>query len=158
MSALAPGLGLCLGSLRDERRRQPDAAAARSSPRVVRSRPASAAKPAGVGDDEAAAPGRYRVRLSPEPATDRVDDFGRLLRYLIRGSDGVNVNLRLVAVGAAAPYFYAGRRGEYANGLETLAKLVQAKKLGLWRACPRTVYDRIAASRHAANSIGVWPY
>jgi endonuclease YncB( thermonuclease family) len=82
-----------------------------------------------------------RVRLSPEPATDRVDDFGHLLRYVIRGSDRVNVNLSLVAVGAAAPYFYAGRRGEYANRLETLAKLAQAKKLSLWRACPRTVYD-----------------
>ena len=51
-----------------------------------------------------------RVRLFPEPATDRVDDFGRLLRYVIR-ADGVNVNLRLVALGAAAPYFYEGRRG-----------------------------------------------
>ena len=44
-----------------------------------------------------------RVRLSVEPATDRVDDFGRLLRYVVRANDGVNVNLRLVAVGAGAP-------------------------------------------------------
>ncbi len=80
------------------------------------------------------------MRLTVEPATDRVDDFGRLLRYVVR-ADGVNVNLRLVAVGAAAPYFYEGRRGTYANRLEALAKRARAKKLGLWGACPRTVYD-----------------
>jgi endonuclease YncB( thermonuclease family) len=82
-----------------------------------------------------------RVRLLPEPATDRIDDFGRLLRYVVRAGDGVNVNVRLVAVGAAAPYFYNGRRGRYANRLEALAKRARARKLGLWGACPRTVYD-----------------
>ena len=55
-----------------------------------------------------------RVRLLAEPATDRVDDFGRLLRYVVR-ADGVNVNLRIVALGAGAPYFYEGRRGRYAG-------------------------------------------
>jgi endonuclease YncB( thermonuclease family) len=86
-------------------------------------------------------PGGTRVRLLPEPATDRVDAFGRLLRYVVRESDGVNVNLRLVAVGAGAPWFYEGRRGKYANRLEALAKRARAKKLGLWGACPRTPYD-----------------
>jgi endonuclease YncB( thermonuclease family) len=59
-----------------------------------------------------------RVRLLVEPATDRVDQYGRLLRYVIRLRDGLNVNVRLVAVGAAAPYFYGGRRGRYASRLE----------------------------------------
>jgi endonuclease YncB( thermonuclease family) len=81
-----------------------------------------------------------RVRLVPESATDRVDDFGRLLRYVVR-LDGVNVNVRLVALGAAAPYFYEGRRGAHANRLERLATRARAKRLGLWRACPRTRYD-----------------
>jgi endonuclease YncB( thermonuclease family) len=49
-----------------------------------------------------------RVRLLLEPATNRVDAYGRLLRYVIRASDGLNVNVRLVAVGAAAPYFFRG--------------------------------------------------
>jgi hypothetical protein len=30
-------------------------------------------------------------------ATDRVDQYGRLLRYVIRAGDGLNVNVRLVA-------------------------------------------------------------
>jgi micrococcal nuclease len=82
-----------------------------------------------------------RVRLLPEPVTDRVDSYGRLLRYVIRVRDGMNVNVRLVAVGAATPYFYGHRRGKYANRLEYLAKRARAKRLGLWRACPRTRYD-----------------
>lgn len=53
----------------------------------------------------------------------------------------MNVNVRLVAIGAGAPWFYEGRRGRYANRLETLAKRAKAKHLGLWGACPRTPYD-----------------
>jgi endonuclease YncB( thermonuclease family) len=81
------------------------------------------------------------VRLLPEPATDRVDQYGRLLRYVIRVRDGLNVNIRLVAVGAAAPYFYRGRRGRYAGLLERLALRARARHLGFWGACPRTPYD-----------------
>jgi micrococcal nuclease len=82
-----------------------------------------------------------RVRLVPEPVTDRVDQYGRLLRYVVRIRDGVNVNVRLVAVGAAAPYFYRHRRGKYASRLEALARRARAKRLGLWRVCPRTPYN-----------------
>ena len=53
----------------------------------------------------------------------------------------MNVNVRLVAVGAAAPYFYKGRRGKYAALLEVLAKHAKARKIGLWKACPHTLYD-----------------
>ena len=85
------------------------------------------------------------VRLAVEPATDHVDRFGRLLRYVVRAGDGVNVNLRLVALGAGAPYFYEGRRGRYARQLERLAKDARAKRLGLWGECPRTRYDPYSA-------------
>jgi endonuclease YncB( thermonuclease family) len=80
------------------------------------------------------------VRLTVEPATDRIDEYGRLLRYVIRVRDGVNVNVRLVAVGAAAPYFYNGRRGRYAALLDRLARRARARRLGLWGACPGTPY------------------
>ena len=81
------------------------------------------------------------VWLLLEPASDPVDRYGRLLRYVIRARDGVNVNLRLVAVGAAAPWFYDGERGRYFATLQTLAKGAKARRLGLWGACPRTIYD-----------------
>ena len=82
-----------------------------------------------------------RVLLQLEPASDPVDRYGRLLRYVIRARDGLNINVRLVAVGAAAPWFYDGERGRYFSSLQTLAKRAKAKRLGLWEACPRTTYD-----------------
>ena len=80
------------------------------------------------------------VRLAVEPATDRIDEYGRLLRYVIRVRDSLDVNVRLVAVGAAAPYFYRGRRGRYAALLDRLARRARAHRLGLWGACPGTPY------------------
>jgi micrococcal nuclease len=85
------------------------------------------------------------VRLLVEPKTDRVDQYGRLLRYVIRVRDGLDVNIRLVAVGAATPYFYLGRRGRFAGRLDLLARRARAHHLGLWRACPGTPYRPTAA-------------
>ena len=85
------------------------------------------------------------MRLLLEPASDPIDRYGRLLRYVVRVSDGMNVNLRLVAVGAAAPWFYEGERGRYFAKLQALATRARAKRLGLWGACPRTVYDPYTA-------------
>jgi micrococcal nuclease len=82
-----------------------------------------------------------RVRLAVEPATESVDDYGQLLRYVIRSRDALNLNLRLVALGAAAPYFFEGRRGRYAERLEYLAETAWVKPVGLWRACPNTQYN-----------------
>ena len=81
------------------------------------------------------------VRLLPEPATDSVDQYGRLLRYVIRVRDGLNVNIQLVRIGAAAPYFYDYRRGRYASQIDRLARAARAHHLGLWGACPHTPYD-----------------
>ena len=81
------------------------------------------------------------VRLYRESKTDAVDQYGRLLRYVVRVSDGLNVNVQLVRVGAAAPYFYDYRRGRYANLLVRLALRARAKHIGLWGRCPDTRYD-----------------
>jgi micrococcal nuclease len=81
------------------------------------------------------------VRLTGEPATDSIDRYGRLLRYVVRVKDGLNVNLQLVRLGAAAPYFYDGRRGKYARQLDRLARHARTAHLGLWGACRDTPYD-----------------
>jgi endonuclease YncB( thermonuclease family) len=81
------------------------------------------------------------VRLYRESKTDAVDRYGRLLRYVVRVSDGLNVNVQLVRVGAAAPYFYDYRRGRYADLLVRLALRARAKHIGLWGRCPDTPYD-----------------
>src|SRR4051812_13767337 len=81
------------------------------------------------------------VRVYQEPRTDAVDQYGRLLRYVFRVRDGLNVNVQLVRVGAAAPYFYDYRRGRYARLLVQLTLRARAQHLGLWGRCPHTPYD-----------------
>ena len=48
------------------------------------------------------------------------------------------MNLRLVELGAAAPYFYRGTRGIHAGELLAAAREARAARKGLWGACPRT--------------------
>jgi endonuclease YncB( thermonuclease family) len=80
------------------------------------------------------------VHLLPEPATDRVDRYGRLLRYVVRARDALDVNIQLVRIGAAAPYFYRGRHGRYWQRLDRLGRRARAHHRGLWGACPGTPY------------------
>ena len=77
------------------------------------------------------------VALEIDPALDRVDRYGRILRYIHRA--GANVNVQLVREGAAAPYFYRGDRGRYSQELLAAASRAKAAKRGLWKACPSTV-------------------
>ncbi len=84
------------------------------------------------------APIGSRLRLEVDPSLDRVDRYGRGLRYIHRSS---NINVELVRRGAAAPYFYRGARGRYAAALMAAARQAQAAKRGLWGACPTTVLD-----------------
>ncbi len=77
------------------------------------------------------------VVLEADPALDSIDRYGRLLRYVRRGT--TNVNLELVRRGEAAPYFYGGDRGRYAPALLRAATAAKAAPRGLWKACPGTV-------------------
>ena len=76
------------------------------------------------------------VLLEADPQLDNVDRYGRLLRYIKR--DGVNVNIRLVLDGAAAPYFYRSERGRYAERFVSAVTQAKTAKRGLWGACPGT--------------------
>ena len=80
------------------------------------------------------APPGSDVELERDPALDDHDRFGRLLRYVNAGGD--NVNLALVERGAAAPYFFRGERGRYADDLLDAAETARAGGEGLWGACP----------------------
>ena len=81
------------------------------------------------------APPGSEVTLEREPALDDHDRFGRLLRTVRVG--GRNVNLALVAQGAAAPYFYRGARGRGADALLEAAERAREERRGLWGSCPR---------------------
>jgi endonuclease YncB( thermonuclease family) len=80
------------------------------------------------------APPGSDVELERDPALDERDRFGRLLRYVSVG--GENVNVALVERGAAAPYFFRGDRGRYADRLLDAAEAAEAAERGLWGACP----------------------
>ncbi len=79
------------------------------------------------------------VRLVSDPALDGRDEHGRLLRYVVMGD--LNVNLELVARGAAVPYFFRKERGRFADELERAREQAQDAKVGLWAACPGAQVD-----------------
>jgi endonuclease YncB( thermonuclease family) len=83
------------------------------------------------------------VELEADPALDDRDRFGRVLRYVLR--DGTNVNLELVRAGAAAPYFFRGDRGRYADDLLDAAEEARDERRGLWGACPGAQLDAARA-------------
>src|SRR5215210_4137066 len=73
------------------------------------------------------------VALERDATLDGVDRYGRLLRYVWRGS--TNVNLELVRQGAATVWLYHGARGRYADRLLAAARDARANARGLWGAC-----------------------
>lgn len=77
-----------------------------------------------------------QLSLKTDPKLDKVDRYGRLLRYVFIGK--TNINLRLVEIGAAAPYFYKGDKGQYSTQILKAAQNAKAKSLGLWKSCPKT--------------------
>jgi endonuclease YncB( thermonuclease family) len=87
------------------------------------------------------APGTVRLQIDPKIET--IDARGRLLRYVFKGK--INVNLEMVKIGAATPYFYKRVRGQYSNELLKAAEEARANKVGLWSACPGTKLNPNAA-------------
>ena len=79
------------------------------------------------------------VNLKQDSSLDSTDKYGRQLSYLYVGS--TNVNLELVRMGAAAPYFYQDLRGEFAEELEDAAEFARDNQLGIWKNCPNFIYD-----------------
>lgn|GEM_PF-473497 len=77
------------------------------------------------------------ISLKSDPNLDDKDRYGRLLRYLFKGK--TNINLKLVEIGAAAPYFYKSEKGTYADEILKAAKKAKASNKGFWKRCPNTI-------------------
>jgi micrococcal nuclease len=75
-----------------------------------------------------------QVRLVPDPALDDRDRYGRLLRYVYIGDTDVNV--ALVRLGAASPYFFRNERGAHADELLGAVEEARAERRGYWGRCP----------------------
>jgi endonuclease YncB( thermonuclease family) len=84
-------------------------------------------------------PSGRRIQLHTDLALDELDEHGRLLRYVLAGD--LNVNLQLVELGAAAPYFFRGGRGRHARALLRAARAARSAARGLWGACPGATLD-----------------
>ena len=81
------------------------------------------------------APGQFA--LKSDSRLDNVDRYGRLLRYVFIGK--TNINLKLVEIGAAAPYFYKGEKGKHSDQILKAAQKAKSKSIGLWKRCPGTL-------------------
>ena len=80
-----------------------------------------------------------KISLTTDPNLDEVDRYGRLLRYLFIGKR--NINLEMVRIGAAAPYFYRSERGLHSEKLIKAAQSARANSRGLWSACPNATLE-----------------
>lgn len=89
-------------------------------------------------------PAATAVTLEADARLDRVDSYGRLLRYVRVGTR--NLNLELVQRGAATVWLYRGERGRYASQLLAAARRAREAGRGLWGACPRAVWNPVAAA------------
>jgi endonuclease YncB( thermonuclease family) len=83
--------------------------------------------------------GKSPITLESDSVLDDIDSRGRILRYVKIGK--LNVNLKLVEIGAATPYFFKGEKGKYSAQLLMAAQNAKAKKIGLWKLCPNTKLD-----------------
>jgi micrococcal nuclease len=115
----------------------------------------------GTGECYSRAAGRELRRLLPvgasvvlevDPQLDRVDAYGRLLRYVRRGA--VNVNLELVRRGAGTVWFYRGERGRYAGRLLSAGRSARSARRGIWGACPHAVWDPLRPATTGPGSGG----
>jgi micrococcal nuclease len=91
-----------------------------------------------------------QLMLKTDPKLDKVDRYGRLLRYVFVGK--TNINLKLVEIGAAAPYFYRGEKGLYSEQILNAAQMAKSKSIGLWKSCPRTQLTPTRAVATASSS------
>ena len=89
-----------------------------------------------------------QITLKTDPKLDQVDQYGRLLRYLFKGNS--NINLKMVEIGAAAPYFYQGQKGKHSSQILKAAENAKSKSLGLWKACPSSKLT----PNNAINTVG----
>ena len=75
-----------------------------------------------------------KLSLKSDSKLDATDKYGRSLRYAFIGK--TNINLKMVEIGAAAPYFYQGGLGVYSKQFLKAAENAKKNVLGLWKVCP----------------------
>lgn len=95
-----------------------------------------------------------KIRLIYDARLEKIDKYGRKLGYLFVGK--INVNLMLVEMGAATPYFYGSSKGIYATELLKAAQNAQINSRGLWRVCPGTKLNPYSAAETSTQESKVF--
>ena len=76
-----------------------------------------------------------QVKLVSDPSQDRVDRYGRLLRYVVKRSTGRDLNRVQVWAGWASVYVYGGNPFERVTSYRRAQREAQAAPRGIWKAC-----------------------
>jgi len=90
------------------------------------------------------------LTLENDSNLDSEDKYGRKLSYLFLGD--LNLNIEMVKVGAATPYFYRGEKGKYSIELEEAAEYAKRNQLGIWASCPGFVYNPLGPISTGSSS------
>ncbi len=98
-------------------------------------RPGGVLRPRGGAAGRAAAAAGHAVRLETDPTQDRVDDFGRLLAYVVPRAGGEPVNQRLVREGFAEVFVFRGREFRRLPAFAAAERAARDAGRGLWGRC-----------------------
>lgn len=76
-----------------------------------------------------------KVKLVSDRTQDRVDHYGRILRYVIKRSTGADVNHKQVARGWAQVYVYNNNPFERVTKYRNAQAAAKAAPRGIWKVC-----------------------
>ena len=81
------------------------------------------------------------VRLTADPTQDRIDRFGRLLAYVTRRSDGLDLGRAIVRAGWAVAYVYDGMPFQRYAAYSAVQTQAKAAHVGVWGSCGGDVHS-----------------
>ena len=102
---------------------------------VAPDRPVECLGPEAARRAEQLLPPGTPVRLETDATQDRVDDFGRLMAYVVPRAGGEPVNERLVREGFAEVYVYRGRGFRRIEDFRAAEREARSARRGLWGRC-----------------------
>jgi micrococcal nuclease len=83
----------------------------------------------------------HAVRLTTDPTQDRIDRFGRLLAYVERRSDGLDLGRAMMRAGWAMAYVYDGTPFQRYAAYSAVQTQAEAAHRGVWSSCGGDVHS-----------------
>jgi hypothetical protein len=92
-----------------------------------------------------------KVRFAYDKGLDKLDRYGRKLGYLYVGK--TNINVKMIRIGAAAPYFYGGSKGKYAQKMLDAVEAARKAQRGLWGKCAGTKFNAYSSLNTSSKTV-----